>query len=676
MTQRLRRPLTLVIPAVVSLALGAGMVSAVGQDGLPTVEAPLNTAEAEQPARGLIVKLDDASDTQVSDLVDDIAADLPDDVTVADTEAGAEDLGLLSLSEQVDAKDLEGAIDELEANPAVEWAIPNGVRTPSATPNDPGYGQMWNLHGTYGVNANTAWDISAGSPKVRVAVIDTGIIANHPDLRGQYVAGRDFVDDEYYCMNRACSKIRYRRSFISAGDRNSWDANPGDPGDFRSSATCAGLRGQNSTWHGTHVAGIVAARSNNGIGVAGVAPGVKVQPIRALGRCGGTDWDIAMSILWASGANVNKYDKRHGKIPGNRTPSKVINLSLGGTANSLYGARQSCKLYNSVARTARSRGATLVAAAGNAGSDHRYNVPSSCAGYIAVAATTKAGGRASYSNFGVGIDIAAPGGSGYAPAEDQILSTWNTGATTPGSNAYGWMPGTSMAAPAVAGVAALAYSVGITNPAVVERVLKATARPAPGCNSNTCGAGLVDAQAVLLARAPTSAPRVSGVRSPGYTLRASTGNWRNGAAVRLRWYRGSKIVARAATYRPTRADLGRRLVIRATAANGKASIFHQSTIVVKSRSRTAFVMPSRVKKSKKVKVRVKVSAQYGRPTGVIRVYDGKKRIATKKIYAKNKGRVTITLPKLKKKGKHAIRVYYSGNGKTWGSKRGKVVRAR
>ncbi len=675
MTQRSRRPLTLIVPAVVSLALGAGMVSAVAQDDAPVVSAPLNTVQAEQPARGLIVKLEDATDTRVSDLVDDVADELPDDVTVADTEAGAEDLGLLSLSDQVDAKDLDEAIEQLEANPAVEWAIPNGVRMPSASASDTYYGNLWNLHGTYGVRANSAWDVSLGNPNVRVAVIDTGILANHPDLTGQLVAGRDFVDDEYYCGNRSCSSRKYMRSYVSAGDGNSWDTNPADPGDFRVQGMCPGMSPNASTWHGTHVAGIVAAKRNNG-GVVGVAPGVKVQPIRALGRCGGTDWDIAMSILWASGANVNSYDKRHGKIPLNRTPSKVINLSLGGLAKSVGEAQQVCKLYRKVGSVARARGTTLVAAAGNSGIDHRYNVPSSCPGFIAVAATSKAGTPAYYSNRGAGIDIAAPGGSGVGTASDQVLSTYNTGTTTPGTNTYGWLPGTSMAAPAVAGAAALAYSVGITNPTIVERVLKATARPAPGCTAATCGAGLVDANAVLRAKAPKTAPRVVGKRSPGHLMRASTGTWRNATQVQVVWYRGSKAVSRSSAYRATKADLGRTLRVRSRAVGGNPKIFHETLVKVKGKSRVTFAMPKKVKKSKKVKVRVKVAAQYGRPTGVIKVYDRKKRIATKRIYAKNKGKVTITLPKLKKKGKHSIRVYYSGNGKTWGSKRGKVVRAR
>src|SRR5690606_5392129 len=139
--------------------------------------------------------------------------------------------------------------------------------------------------------------------------------------------------------------------------------------------------------------------------------------------------------------------------------------------------------------------------------------------------------------------------------------------------------------------------------------------------------------------------------------------------------RAGRAIATGSTYRPTRADVGQRLVVRATATNGLPSIFHQSTVLVKSTSRTAVSMPKRVKKSKRVRIRVKVTAPYVRPTGVIRVYDGKKRIAVKKLKAKNRGSLRITLPKLKK-GKHRIRVVYSGNGKVFASKRSQVVRSR
>jgi serine protease len=667
MTLRSRRSLSLIVPAVTTFALAAGAMSAVAQD--EPAGGPLNTEEIAEPARGLIVKLADGADSAVSDLVDDVAAELPDDVGVAEAASGPAEMGLLELSEQVDAADLGDAIEQLEANPDVDWVVPNGVRMPSATANDPLYRNMWNLTGAWGVEANKAWDITTGRSSVRVAVVDTGIVANHPDLAGQYVAGRDFVDDEYSCADRSCSRIYYRKSFISANDGNSWDANPADPGDWRDfNGQCDYLDKSNSTWHGTHVAGTIAARRNNGIGVAGIAPGVKVQPVRVLGRCGGTDWDIAMGILWASGANVTRHDgRRHGAIPVNRTPSKVINLSLGGwTANSAD-VRSLCKFYGQISSIARQRGSTIVAAAGNNGSNHAHNVPSVCPGFIAVAATTQSGLRASFSNFGRGIDVSAPGVG--------IWSSANAGSKRPGTNTYLAYEGTSMATPAVSAAAALAYSVGITNPDVVERVLKATARRATSCPTTQCGFGVVSAHGVLTARAPTSAPRISGLARPGRTLRATAGSWRNGAAVKLTWYRGSRAVRTGSAYRVTKADIGQRVTVRATATNGSGLIHHQSAVVVKVKPRLSFSIPSKVKKSKKAKVRVRVVAPYVRATGTIRVYDGKRRIAIKKLHAKNKGKVTITLRKLKK-GKHRIRVHYSGNSKISSAQRSKVVRSR
>lgn len=671
MTLRLRRPLTLVVPIVTSLALTGGAMAAVAQTE-PAPEAPLNTTDAPQPARGIIVKLADDADAEVGDLTDEVAAELPDGVGVANSTEGASDLGVLDLSTQVDATDLDDAIEQLEDNPAVEWAVPNGVRLPSATANDPYYtnGRLWNLTGTWGVHANRAWDITTGSPSVRVGVLDTGALMGHPDLSGQFVAGRDFVDDEYDCMNASCSRYAYRRTYISANDRSSWDADPSDPGDGRtSSALCEYMGPGASTWHGTHVAGTIAGKRNNGIGVASIAPTVKIQPIRVLGRCGGTDWDIAMGILWASGANVTAYDgRRHGTVPVNRTPSKVINLSLGGYVPNTTQVRQLCQFYGQIASIARKRGSTIVAAAGNNGANHAYNVPSVCPGFIAVAATDTNGNRASFSNYGRGIDVAAPGVN--------IVSTYNNGPQAPGAHTYAANQGTSMATPAVAATAALAYSVGITNPDVVERVLKATARRSGSCTAAQCGSGVVSAYNVLMAKAPTSAPRISGAARVGRTLRATTGSWRNGATVRLTWYRGSKVVRYGTTYRVTKADLGKRVTVRATATNGSRAIFHQRSVVVKSKPKMAFSMPSKFSKSKKVKLRVKIKAPYVRATGTIRVYDGNKRIAVKKIYSKNKGKVTITLPKIKKKGKHRIRVIYSGSAKVSATKKSKVVRVR
>lgn len=683
MTLRLRRPLTLVVPIVTSLALtGGAMAATSGADG-QVLEAPLHTTEKTTVAAGIIVKARDGADVVESDLASEVSDDLPDGVSVEDVHSGPGGLVAVNLSDETDEAALDVALERLEDLPGVEWAVPNGVRFASGSASEPLFrnGSLWNLNGPWGVEADKAWDTATGSKNVRVAVLDTGRVKGHPDFGGAFVAGRDFVGrDLSECYDARCRRGTGPGTFRGAGDGNGWDPYPTDAGDWRNSRTCAHMGvgdSKVSSWHGTHVAGIVAAR-RNGSGAVGVAPTAKVQPIRVLGRCGGTDWDIAMGILWASGIDVNPYEKRYGRIPRNRTPSKIINLSLG-AFDSLGRARTACKFYGAIAAKARARGAILIAAAGNDGVDQRFNVPSSCPGYVSVAATTRSGAAASYSNYGSGIDLAAPGGQAGRgiPAEEGVLSALFTGYyTNPGSPALAWMAGTSMAAPAVSGVAALAHSVGVRDPDVIERVLKATARRSPNCSATRCGAGIVSADGVMDAKAPTSAPRVSGSARPGGVLRATTGSWRNGADVLLTWRRGSTVLTRGTTYRPTKSDLGRRLVVRATATNGHPSIFHQRSVVVKSKPKMAFSMPSKFSKSKKVKLRVKIKAPYVRATGTIRVYDGNKRIAVKKIYSKNKGKVTITLPKIKKKGKHRIRVVYSGSAKVSATKKSKVVRVR
>lgn len=674
MRLRLRRPSIIVTAAFTSIVLAAGVVPAAGQDEV-LLEAPMRGTDDPQPATGLIVQFDEDVSADPEDLVEDVAEELPDGLEITEAEAGPEDLALLSLSDEVDATELDEAIDELEARPDVAWAIPNGIRFPQATANDPFYtSHQWNLRGTWGVRADRAWDVTTGRPSVRVAVIDTGILKSHPDLKGRLAKGRDFVDRDYRCLNATCTKTRSTGTFRSAGDGNGWDSNPADPGDWRTASTCRHLGPEfgpsTSSWHGTHVAGIIAATRNNRLGIAGIAPGVKVQAVRALGRCGGSDWDIAMSIVWASGAKVRAYDKKHGKIKVNPKPSQVINLSLGSSVNTAAHAAKICRFYAKFAAVARKRGATLVAAAGNNYGNHALNVPSSCPGYIAVAATTTTGAKAPFSNQGKGIDVAAPG--------VDIPSTYNTGARGPSTHAWALMSGTSMAAPAVSATAALAYSVGISHPVVVERVLKATARRAGGCSVAQCGAGVVDADAVVRVAAPLTAPKIVGTPRPGRTARSTLGRWRNASAVRLTWYRGSKAVAQGTTYTPTRADLGRRLTVRAvaTGSTSRPGIYHESSKVVKAATRTSAKMPKRVSKSKRAKVTVRVASSYGRPTGKIIVRDGKKRIKVVKIKAKHRGKITFRLPTIAKKGKHRIRIVYGGNGKLSKSSVVKKIRVR
>jgi serine protease len=229
------------------------------------------------------------------------------------------------------------------------------------------------------------------------------------------------------------------------------------------------------------VAGTIAAVTNNGTGVAGVAYGAKIVPARVLGKCGGYTSDIADAIIWASGGTVTG-------VPANANKAQVINMSLGGSG--------ACDATTqSAINGARSRGTVVVVAAGNEAVNASNSSPANCSGVITVAATNRSGGRASYSNYGTIVDVAAPGGDGGTG--NGILSTLNSGTTTPASDSYASYMGTSMATPHVAGVVALMLA---KNPALtpddVEAKLKSSARAFPASCSG-CGAGIVDASAAV-----------------------------------------------------------------------------------------------------------------------------------------------------------------------------------
>ena len=332
-------------------------------------------------------------------------------------------------------------------------------------PNDTMWSQQWSLGtGVGGIRAGQAWDITPGG-NVAVAVIDTGI-RSHPDLDSKRLSGYDMIRD----------------TFIS-NDDDGRDADPTDAGDYDDSLACTGAWDFMSSWHGTHVAGIIAASTNNGEGIAGVAPNARILPVRALGRCGGTADDVADSIRWAAGVPV-------AGVPANPNPAKVLNLSLGG-----YGP---CSANEQAAiDSALARGAIVVVAAGNDATLASDFSPANCKGVIAVGASNLLGDLSSYSNFGNTVGISAPGGdSGDLPG---ILSTLNGGVTLPAVPSYATYMGTSMAAPHVAGVVALmlARDPGLTPGQVINR-LKAGSRAFPGGSDcaaavGACGSGLLDA---------------------------------------------------------------------------------------------------------------------------------------------------------------------------------------
>jgi serine protease len=356
------------------------------------------------------------------------------------------------------------AADLMARDPSIEYAEPDRIMTALSTPGDPRYAEQWDLYESAGgIRAPGAWDIATGTG-MNVAVIDTGYRA-HADLSFQVLPGYDFIAD-----------------VPTAGDGNGRDTDAQDPGDWTAASQCgAGMPAQDqpSSWHGTHVAGTIAAKANNGIGIAGVAYNAKIVPVRVLGKCGGYTSDIADGIIWASGGSV-------AGVPANANKARVLNLSLGGGG--------ACAATTQTAiNGARSRGAVVVVAAGNSAMEASSFTPANCAGVITVAATTRGGGRASYSNYGSIVDLAAPGGDTGAG----ILSTLNAGTRAPAGDVYASYSGTSMATPHVAGVVALMLS---KNPALtpdqVEVKLKASARAFPAACSG-CGAGILDATAAL-----------------------------------------------------------------------------------------------------------------------------------------------------------------------------------
>jgi serine protease len=327
-----------------------------------------------------------------------------------------------------------------------------------------------------------------------VAVIDTGY-RPHADLSGQFLPGYDFITDT-----------------TIANDGNGRDSDASDPGDAVLAGECGNGKpsaDQNSSWHGTHVAGTIAAATNNGAGVAGIAFGAKIVPVRVLGKCGGYTSDIADGIIWASGGTVSG-------VPVNANKARVINMSLGG--GGACGSTTQAAING-----ARSRGTVVIVAAGNENTDAGSSNPANCAGVVTVAATNRSGGRAYYSNYGSVVDVAAPGGD-VRSAGGGILSTLNAGLKAPAGDSYAFYQGTSMATPHVAGVAALmlARNANLT-PDEVEAKLKSSARAFPSTCTG-CGSGIVDASAAVDAAAGTTtptAPTISETESNNTTASAN-----------------------------------------------------------------------------------------------------------------------------------------------------------
>ena len=357
----------------------------------------------------------------------------------------------------------------LQQQPDVEYVEPDYIMTKMTVtmPNDSYFSYQWPLVDAIGgIRADQAWNYSTGTNAV-VAVVDTGILP-HKDLLPNILPGYDMIMDSF-----------------TANDGNGRDNDPTDPGDYVLSGECGSTSNTNSSWHGTHVAGTIAAVANNAEGIAGIAYNAKILPLRVLGKCGGYNSDIADAIMWASGATVNG-------VPVNPTPARVINMSLGG--QSACGTT----LQNAI-NTARANKTVVVVAAGNNNTDASTFSPANCNGVISVAATGRNGSKAYYSNYGATVDVAAPGGSMLSAQTDGIVSTLNTGTKQAVADTYAFYQGTSMATPHVAGIAALMLSANPSmTPDQVESTLKSTTRAFPQTCTG-CGTGIVDANAAVQA---------------------------------------------------------------------------------------------------------------------------------------------------------------------------------
>lgn len=399
---------------------------------------------------------------------------------------------IYKLDKSLSHGEMQSLANQLKAADAnIAYAEPDRKMYPMMTPNDSSYSSQWDLYETTGgIRAPAAWDLATGSGVV-VAVIDTGY-RPHADLSGQIVAGYDMINDT-----------------AVSNDGTARDSDPSDPGDWVAAGECGtGEPAGNSSWHGTHVAGTIAAKTNNSSGIAGIAFNAKVQPVRVLGKCGGYTSDIADGMVWASGGSVSG-------LPTNATPAKVINMSLGG------GGACDTTSQNAI-NSARSRGTSVVVAAGNENQNASNSNPANCSGVIAVAATDRNGARAYYSNYGSIVALAAPGGDVRSSSSNGILSTLNAGTKAPGADSYAYYQGTSMATPHVAGVVALMYSAKPTaTPDQIKAALVSSARAFPGSCSQ-CGAGILDAAAAVTAITGTTLPTVNETESNGTIGTANT----------------------------------------------------------------------------------------------------------------------------------------------------------
>lgn len=313
---------------------------------------------------------------------------------------------------------------------AAAFPAPSRAAEPPPPPNDPLYPDQWDLgpDTAFGIDLVQAWRFGQGEG-VTIAVLDTGI-TSHPEFEDRVLPGYDFVSDS-----------------VRSGDGDGRDADPSDPGDWIGDTDVQTIKygprcmeTVDSSWHGTHVAGTILASANNGSGIAGIAPKARLLPVRVIGHCGGSESDLVDAMRWSGGLTVDG-------TPNNPNPARILNVSL------VIERTCSPEMQAAVDELA-SIEVIVVTSVGNDNTEAARFAPANCVGTLTVGASTHRGGRATYSNYGSAVDVSAPGGD--SSAAFGILSTYNRGLTTPAAADFARLSGTSMAAPHVVGLLAVA----------------------------------------------------------------------------------------------------------------------------------------------------------------------------------------------------------------------------